>query len=47
MTNPMCLKESVSLSINVAQAYSANINTEKTISPLPELGAVSRSRRRR
>lgn len=47
MRKPMGLKESVSISINVAQVCNVNINTEKTISPLPELWAASRSRRQR
>lgn len=43
----MCLKESVSISINVAQAYNVNINTKETFSPLPGLEAVSQSHRQR
>lgn len=46
-TKKMHLKESVSISINVAQVSNVNINTEKALSPLPRLGAVSRSRRQR
>lgn len=42
-----CLAESLSTGINVAPGSNVNINTQRTISPLPELGAVSQSRRPR
>lgn len=40
-------KQSISININVAQVSNVNINTKKAFSPLPVLGAVSRSLRQR
>lgn len=47
MTKPIFLTESVSMSINVSPVLNVNTNTKKTVSPLPELGAASRSRHQR
>lgn len=47
MSQPICLTESVSFSINVAPVYTVNINTKTIISLLPELGAVSQSHHQR